>query len=293
MATSDICTPAAEMPWPVLSPFRMRPGLARLDAATAPLLFLRDALAPVYAAHKRAALRDQRAIAQVGAADPAVLAAIADAYAAQTGVRLSPDADALALDMQEDFVILHDEPGEAGPDLRTRFLSVCFPSNWSPAEKLGLDFSAIHAPVADNALLQAGSRGIVDLALRQTPMLRHVWLLTPSADLAQHPQTRRLRWDDALRQADTSGCRLIDQAFFRVERQTTLPLPQLQRAVFLIRVVVAPLTKVLDHHPSRCAELHSALASMSPAVVAYRGMAAVLERLQSELSPLSGRLAAD
>ena len=270
------------MPWPVASPFRMRPGLARLEDASPPL-FVRDGLAPVYAAHKQAVLRHHRPIAQIGEADPAVLAAMADVYAAQIGVRLAPEVDALTQGIQEDFVILHDEPGETGPELHSRFLSVCFPSNWAPAEKLGLDFTAIHAPVADNALLQAGARGIVDLAFRQTPMLRHVWLLTPSPDLAQHPQTRRFRWDDALRQADASGHRLIDEVFFRVERQTTLPLPSLRRGVFFIRVMVAPLAEVLGHEAPRAGELHAALASMSPAVVAYRGMGTVRDRLLAEL----------
>jgi hypothetical protein len=287
MATEHTCTPVAAMPWPVSSPFRMRPGLARLEAAQTPPLFLRDGLAHAYAAQKQAVLRGHREIAQVGEADPTVLAAIAEAYAAQTGVRLAPEADALALGMQEDFVILHDEPGQSGPDLCTRFLSVCFPSNWAPVEKLGLDFTAIHAPVADNGLLQAGARGIVHLAFRQAPMLRHVWLLTPSGDLAQHPQTRRLRWDDALRQADARGGDLIDQVFFRVERQTTLPLPQYQRAVFLIRVMVAPLSETLSVKPDRASEMLAALESMSEAVVAYRGMRAVRSRLLAELARLS------
>jgi dimethylamine monooxygenase subunit A len=280
-------TPASGMPWPVVSPFRMRPGLARLNPApdTAPLpLFVRDDRAAAYAACKQRVLRDHHGLSHIGRPEPAVLRAIADAYAAQTGVVLALEADALAEGIQEDFVILHDEPDDG---LRARFLSVCFPSNWNPADKLGLDFTAIHAPVADNALLQAGARGIVDMAFRQAPMLRHVWLLTPNGDLAQHPETRRTRWEDALAAADVPGAsgRLVDRVFFRVERQTTLPLPALRRGVFFIRVMVAPLAEVLAVAPERGAELAEALASMSEAVVAYRGMTAVRERLCAELRP--------
>jgi dimethylamine monooxygenase subunit A len=250
--THATSTPAPDMPWVVRTPFRMQPGLSRLAAPDpvelSPPLFLRDAHASAYADHKRAVLRARPRRAPVGEADPAVLAAIARAYAAQTGVVIEPDAQALAQALQEDFVILHDEPGVG---FRTHFLSVCFPSNWNPADKLGLDFSAIHAPVADNALLQAGARGIVDMAFRQAPMLRHVWLLTPNGDLAQHPETRRTRWEDALVAADAPDAsgRLLDQVFFRVERQTTLPLPALRRGVFFIRVMVAPLTEVLAVSP--------------------------------------------
>lgn len=292
----DTLTPASGMPWPVASPFRMRPGLTRLEqpdphgaAAEPPALFLRDAQAGAYAAQKQAVLRSHLERAQAGHADPAVLHAIAVAHAAQTGIELAPSASALALGLQEDFVILHDEDSASGPTMRAGFLSVCFPSSWNPAEKIGLDFAAIHAPVADNALLQAGARGIVDLAFRQTPMQRHVWLLTPSADLPQHPDTRRTHWDEAVRQADAPGSTglLADQIFFRVERQTTLPLPALRRGVFFIRVMVSPLAAVLRLAPGRALELRDALASMSDAVVAYRGMAAVRERLLNELDQIA------
>ena len=266
----------------------MRPGLARLAAhgaaaADVPALFLRDAQASAYAEHKQAVLQQHRERGLVGEADPAVLHAIADAYAAQTGVTLAPEAEALAQGLQEDFVILHDEPDA----MRSRFLSVCFPSNWNPAEKLGLDFSAIHAPVADNTLLQAGGKGIVDMAFRQASMLRHVWLLTANGDLPQHPETRRTRWEDAVAQADAAGQRLIDQVFFRIERQTTLPLPALRRGVFFIRVMVCPLVEVLGVKPGRAGELREALRSMSDAVMAYRGMTAVRERLCAELGAVS------
>lgn len=283
-------TPAGQMPWVVSSPFRMRPGLARLPVhagvqdgtpAPPPRLFVRDALAGAYAAHKRDALDVHRGRAQVGQADRSVLAAMAEAYAAESGVRIAAEADALALGLQEDFVILHDE----GDGFRTRFLSVCFPSNWSPADKLGLDFAAIHAPVADNALLQSGARGIVDMAFRQAPMLRHVWLLTPGGALAQHPETRRVRWADALAAAEAPGAtgRLIDRVFFRVERQTTLPLPALRRGVFFIRVMVCPLAEVLRAEAGRAAQLAEAMDSMSEAVVAYRGMSSARDRLVGEL----------
>ena len=263
----------------------MRPGLARLAtheaaAADVPALFLRDAQASAYAEQKQAVLQQHRERGLVGEADPAVLHAIADAYATQTGVTLAPEAEALAQGLQEDFVILHDEPDA----MRTRFLSVCFPSNWNPAEKLGQDFSAIHAPVADNMLLQAGGKGIVDMAFRQASMLRHVWLLTANGDLPQHPETRRTRWEDAVAQADAAGQRLIDQVFFRVERQTTLPLPALRRGVFFIRVMVCPLVEVLQAAPGRAAQLAEALASMTDAVVAYRGLSTVSPRLLDELA---------
>jgi hypothetical protein len=279
------------MPWPVLSPFRMRPGLQRLandlpsPEGGPPLP---DALAPAYATARRARLPQ----AWVGEPDPRVLQRLAQALQAQ-GVEVAPaggqvDALAVSAALQDDYVILHDEPEpERGGSsrFRLRFLSVAFPSNWDPAEKLGLDFAAIHAPVADNALIQQGAEGIMDLAFRRQPMQRHVWLLSPDGALPQHPRERQRRWEDALARADNGL--LLDEAFFRVERQTTWPLPDVKRAVFFIRVMMCPLKAVLSVAPERSAALSDALQSMSQAVVAYRGMGLVRDRLVDELQALA------
>jgi hypothetical protein len=275
MNGAPVLTPAARMPWPVQGPFRMRPGLVHLDHADTPRLFLRDDLAPAYRAHKTHALDTHRDEALVGDSDPAILAAIAQLHEAETGMAVEPELDALTLALQEDFVVLRD-----GDTMTTECLSVCFPSNWRPQEKHGLGFDAIHAPVADNQLLLAGANGIIDLAFRQRRMQRHVWLLTPSADLSQHPHAQRTRWD-AL--ATATPQELLAHTYFRVERQTTLPLPHLQAGVFFIRVMVCPLADVLACVPERAGELREALVSMSDAVVAYRGMEGVRDRLVGAL----------
>jgi hypothetical protein len=295
MRHTDHFTPAVDMPWPVSSPFRMQPGLSRREGAGHALL-LCDAQAPAYARAKQAVLNRNPQRALAGAPDPQVLAAVAEAAARETGQVLPAEWRALTLGLQEDMVFLHDEPGPdgaaSGAVMRVRALSVCFPSQWRPDDKPGKDFAAIHAPVADNALLLAGARGIVDLAFRQAPMLRHVWLLTPDPSLALYPdEPQRVAWEQALQQAAFGTGRLLDQALFRVERQTTLPLPALGAGVFFIRVMVCPLTDVLAVSPGRAVELAQALASMSETVLVYRGIAEVRERLLAELQVMaaSGR----
>ncbi len=272
---------ADAMPWPVSAPFRMRPGLARLPDATAVCAAAcprPDRLAGTYAERRRARLSQ----AMVGQPDPRVLALLHASLRAQGLEPLGTDAASLASALQDDFVILHDEEMPSGERrFRLRFLSVAFPSNWDPADKLGLDFAAVHAPVADNALLLQGAQGIMDMAFRQRPMQRHVWLISPDGDLPQHPRERQQRWQDALSRAGDDA--LLDQAFFRVERQRTWPMPELGRGVFFIRVMVCPLLPVLAQAPGRAAELADALASMSDAVVAYRGMGLVRDRLVHEL----------
>lgn len=275
-----ILTPASVIPWTVASPFKMRPGLSRLEEQDFSL-FQRDALAVHYAERKQQLIQENRQRVLLGEADPQVLVEIANYYQQQTDIQLEPSAEALTLGLQEDFVILHDEPQDESLDMHTRFLSVCFPSNWNPSEKLGLNFHAIHVPVADNTILQAGAKGIVDLAFRKNPMLRHVWLLTPNSDLPSHPLQRPRLWADAIQQA--AGGSLLEQLYFRVERQTTLPLPALKRGVFFIRVMLSPLVEVLRVEPERAKQLAEALTSMSANVLAYRGMTETLPRLLSEL----------
>ena len=288
----DWLTPAGRMPWPVVAPFRMRPNLEKLDA-DAPALLLRDGLADVYRRERAKVLATHPERAMVGRADASVLECIQDlastphavgaADAAKDGhSRLPPLLQTpaqTASALQEDFVILKHE----GDTLRTEYLSVCFPSRWDPREKVGLDFAAIHAPVADSEQLRAAGPNLMTLAFMKQPMLRHVWLISPSAILDQHPDKNEAWWTEAL--ADPSP--LLPRLYFRIERQTTWPLPQFQRAVFFIRIMMCPLLDVLSIGAGRAAELAATLRSMTPAIVAYRGMTDALPRLLAELDSTS------
>ncbi len=301
----DWLTPAERMPWTVSTPFRMRPNLEKLDPES-PALLLHDDLAPAYARERERVLREARERALVGEANEDVIRAICDLVPSlprggnttpspsrggvgwgwgSSDVQPNPipasplkGEEPLLLSLQEDFVILkHD-----ADTLRTEYLSVCFPSRWDPREKLGLNFSQIHAPVADNQMLIAAGPSIMTMAFMKQPMLRHVWLIVPSASLPQHPDQNDYSWAKTL--ADSAP--LLPRLFFRVERQTTWPLPQFNRAVFFIRVMMSPLCDVLRIAPRRAPELADALRSMTPAVVAYRGMTDAMPRLLAELDAM-------
>ena len=273
----DWLTPATRMPWPVQAPFRMRPNLEKLDADS-PALLLHDELAPVYTRERSKVIASHSDRASVGKASVDVVAAI-ESLARRVGVGSpAPTARDVALSLQEDFVILKATDGA----LRTEYLSVCFPSRWDPREKLGLDFMAIHQPVADNQMLQAAGPNLMAMAFMKQPMLRHVWLIVPNPALDQHPDNNVAWWREGL--ADPSP--LLPRLYFRIERQTTWPLPQLERAVFFIRLLMSPLLEVLRAAPGRAAELAASLRSMTPAIVAYRGMTEAMPRLLAELDAL-------
>jgi hypothetical protein len=81
--------------------------------------------------------------------------------------------------------------------------------------------------------------------------------------------------------------------WFRCERQVSVPLPGSPDwpgglALFLIRLHVAPLDTVADT-PIRRAVLREALASMSAATLAYKGLAGRLDGWRARLVDPSDR----
>jgi hypothetical protein len=181
---------------------------------------------------------------------------------------------ALAMSLQEDLVLM-----EQGADgiVRAVMFHVSFPSAWNPAEKLGQDLLALHAPVADNALLQGAAARLGTAMVAKGPFVRWVWTVTPDArwrawpphsspqDAATRPATRPTA------PADSGPLQ------FRIERQTTMPLGE-GYGLFLIRVQLRPLDEVLAT-PGRLELLQASLRSMSDAMVHYKNLASVRARL--------------
>jgi dimethylamine monooxygenase subunit A len=240
-------------------PFRMQPGLRRVDA---------QALGLTALATGSGLFADKRAVLELGRsrqvmpdfdATPA-LAAIAE-RAAISGIAASGPIE---LAFEEDFAILDGATGTLP------WLCVCVPSHWAPEDKLGLDFMALHAPVADNAVLLAASRQLVALATGGDCWERHVWTISPSPRYDQHPRRHpRTPWPDA---ADAAG--FARQCWLRAERQTFFPVGRgTKQAVFAIRVMLQPLTEAVAT-PALAQRLRESLASMSQAVLDYKGLSA-------------------
>jgi hypothetical protein len=170
----------------------------------------------------------------------------------------------LALAFAEDFAVLD------ATDTTVPWLAVAMPSHWSPQHKVGRSFAHVHAPVADNRQLLESAHALVQLVCGEQRWERFVWSLTPSPHLNAHPALADApRW-----QPDEAAA----QAHWRTERQTFLALPDRRQAVFTIHVDVQPLAQAIDT-PEKAQRLHDALATMSPAVLRYRGLVAVREPL--------------
>jgi dimethylamine monooxygenase subunit A len=302
----------------VQAPFRMQPGLRRLDAgalqltplapgsrhqreklavlsAHAPLALVVqpgfDAIPALHALAAHAAREHaaafawdgQRAVAHhLGVAvvddEPQQLRAGAFGLGDEitrcllglpTGWRL---AGLLCLSFAEDFAIVD------GSNATIPWIAVCLPSHWAPQSKVGHHFAEVHGPVADNALLVRAGEHLTRMVCSDERWERFVWNVTRQPRLNAHPDLA----DPAPWAADAFDDKAAPRAWWRTERQTFIPLPQLTQAVFTIGVDSQPLAEAMDT-PHKAARVHAAIASMSDAVLAYRNLTSVRAPLLSWL----------
>jgi len=247
-------------------PFGMRPGLRRVEPGSLQL----TPLAPDgrLRVEKEAVLRAGASRHQVPGFDPAPALHAVAAHAAAAGLPFGP-RDRPELAFEEDLAVLDGASGTLP------WLCVCIPSHWAPEDKVGLDFAALHGPVADNAALVAASRQLVALVTDGNCWERHVWTVSASGRYDQHPRRHgRTAWPEAADpQQFAAGC------WLRAERQTFFPVGQgTRQAVFTIRVMLQPLHEAVAE-PWQARRLRDSLASMSDAVLAYKNLAPAREPL--------------
>lgn len=203
-------------------------------------------------------------------------------------------ADALALSLQEDLVWMRDD-GRGG---RAGLLHVCFPSRWDPGARGGASLLDLHGPVADGERLRTASAPLMAAIASKGPFERHVWSLEQGPDLDRHPARQDRAYGDAPAAvpASPSDARgrgdvgdVLAAAWFRVERQTTLPFPDRKLALFAIRVLVAPLLDVLGQHPDRARRLARSIRTMRPQVLRYKGLSERSDALLAALDEYAPR----
>ncbi len=159
------------------------------------------------------------------------------------------------------------------------WLAVCLPSHWVPGEKVGRHFAEVHAPVADNQILLTASEHLARLVTGVQRWQRYVWTITRQPRLDAHPaRATALPWP-----TDADATALVRMAHFRTEHQTFVPLPELAQAVFTIHVELRPLAQAIADGLDPMA-LHAAIGSMSDAVLRYRNLGDARDRLLSWLA---------
>lgn len=165
---------------------------------------------------------------------------------------LITDLDGLLLEVPEDLALVVGG--------RCVYVNVSAPSHWNPIEKLGKDFAAVHAPVPHMERTVAAADGLNKAMTERGPWVRFVWTLEPDDVLNHHPDLGE-------------GARDFSAGRFwvRVERQTTLPMPQIDGFAFLIRVTFVPDDEILARANGR-EELLAALDSLPEASRVYKGL---------------------
>ena len=155
--------------------------------------------------------------------------------------------DFICLEIQEDVCVMQNDS--------LVIAHVCFPSWWSPEEKMGMSMGEIHADVP--GMDKTRYEQIWNACLHKGPYLRYNWTLTNSPQLNQHPKHNVGKdFDDP-------------HLFLRVERQVLQGITEVQSVVFLIRTFVADV-KTLEK--SQREALAHAIDNMSDEELKYKGL---------------------
>jgi hypothetical protein len=141
--------------------------------------------------------------------------------------------------VQEDLVIL--EKPDGGAEHRLTAAVLCFPSNWTLAQKLGMPLARIHLPVdAYDETVAKRVQRLFDSIRPEAPLMRAN--LIPYAHATLHsPRPEFDRHDP--------GAGAVN--FVRVERQTLLRLPVTRAVVFSIHVYQVPLAAITAEERER------------------------------------------
>jgi dimethylamine monooxygenase subunit A len=171
----------------------------------------------------------------------------------------------------EDMCLLTRRPGENL--YRLAGAAVAFPSDWRPAEKLGLPLVALHQPIHGYAeQLASGVDHFMSQLQPGKIFGRTNWFVAPTGALhwIGEPPERAF--------AHVSACNAGETLFVRCERQTLRKLPETQAILFTIGIYVAPLGTLSIENVSRLAD---AIATMPPPEAERRGTAYYAPALQA------------
>jgi hypothetical protein len=174
--------------------------------------------------------------------------------------------DALSAQVQEDVAVVCRD-AEGGDWVAA--IHLCHANHWSAAEKIGLSFAAVHAPVAGMEAMNRRADALVGAMIDRGPYVRFAWGIATDARLNHHPQAPDgIEWEVWRgRRFERDKPRL----FLRVERQVLWGFPQVGAALFTIRAHFID-GEVVRKKADWCDKLCSAIESMSAAALQYKGL---------------------
>ena len=172
--------------------------------------------------------------------------------------------------VQEDLCLMQHDPTDN--TYRLVGASLCFPTRWRLADKMGKPLTAIHAPVPgyEEELASTVDRFFERLRVEK-PVWRINWGLIDDPTLFQPTGHGRKGLNPDIT-AENAG----EKLWIRMERQTLRRLPRTQDVLFTIRVHIRPLQQ-LQSHPERAATLASAIRGMPEPLRLYKSLPPFLE----------------
>lgn len=185
--------------------------------------------------------------------------------------------------VQEDLCLMQYDP--ANNTYRLVGASLCFPTRWRLADKMGKPLTAIHAPVPgyEEELASTVDRFFERLRVEK-PVWRINWGLIDDPTLFQPTGHGRKGLNPDIT-AENAG----EKLWIRMERQTLRRLPRTQDVLFTIRVHIRPLHQ-LQSYPERAATLASAIRGMPEPLRLYKSLPPFLEAVLAWLDRAAGTI---
>ena len=183
---------------------------------------------------------------------------------------------ATSLWVADDLCILL--PGAHGYELAAASLAA--PSYWRLEDKIGRPLSAIHQPVPGfREKLGDQVARFFDHLLPEYPVWRGNWSVVDSANLLQRGEGDDYIGACGPDKAEAEGRGL----YLRIERQSLRRLPVTGAVVFSIRVMINPLSDLLEV-PAALSQLKTAVDAMSPEESRYKSIAPLRAELDNFFS---------
>lgn len=172
--------------------------------------------------------------------------------------------ESASLLVQEDLAIMSPEGGQ----WLLSAASICFPSRWDLASKIGKNLHAIHEPVPHyEERIGAATDAAFNKLTPDRPLWRINWTVLDSPDLFQPSATGRKE----RRHPQLSPEEFGDAMYFRTERQTLWKLPRSGDVVFTIRTYRDSLNSLDRRYPEFREHLGQTLSTTSEQTRRYKG----------------------
>ncbi|WP_421876338.1 heme-dependent oxidative N-demethylase family protein [Marinoscillum sp.] len=183
--------------------------------------------------------------------------------------------DVLCSQVQEDLAVFQLTENS---DYLTA-VHLCAPNHWSPADKIGKPFDAIHRPVADmEETIKRYPPMLQSIVGFGEPFTRFAWGIGTDQRLNHHPEP-----PEGVDQRDWEGRAAVSKEgpiYLRVERQNLIGFKEVNAFLFTIRTYHY---SVGDLSAFEKQKLWESVQSMSPATLEYKGLNAFLPELERRL----------